>query len=129
MKKILSFIIIIAISLSVSSCGKYVSSYSAIGMVRTSYDDHCEARFHSLSGSIVFNVRKTTPSGEIKYRAAIEEGELNVYYDADGERELLFNLTPSDEIISHGGYAESGKTVYIIVEASRGTRGYVYIDF
>ena len=57
--RIMSFLLMIVLSFSLSSCSKYVSSYSAIGLVRMNTSHSCETSFYSLKGRIVFNIKKT----------------------------------------------------------------------
>lgn len=130
MKKLISLIMAIVIILSLSSCDDYVSSYSAIGLVRSNTSHGCEASFHSLSGTLVFKISKSHrgEEGDIKYTLDVEVGEVNLYYDCYGVKEKLARATAGEKIEACGGYVEGGHTVYIIIEAEDGSRGRVSVE-
>lgn len=113
-----------------ASCGtRYTSSYSALVMTTKNLKGHCEATFQRLNGTYVFKTKKSSNGeGSIEYAASLEEGELNVYYDIYGTKELLFTIKAGEEIENVGGYVESGKTVYIIVETVEPSRGAVRFE-
>ena len=68
--------------------------------------------------------------GDIHCKASLTEGEINVYYDVFGVKELLFNLKAGESIDERRGYIESGHTVYIIVETvTPAKEGKISIDF
>lgn len=127
MKRILTTICalltIIAMLFSFTACSRYISSYSAIGLVRNSVGGKCGASFLALSGSLVLQISAPSGSeGDIKYTASLEEGSLDVYYDIYGTKESLFSISEGESLDSCGGYFEGGKAVYIIIEA-KGARG------
>ena len=114
MKRTASLIAACIILLLLGGCGKYVSRYKAVGLVRTNSPALAEMGFHSFDGTMVFRL-KSSGEGDLKYKARLESGTATVYYDYRGIRSELFSIGPGEEIDSHGGYIESG-TVYIIVE-------------
>ncbi len=131
MRKIVCILLIITMLLMFVACSPYISSYSALGLMRSSYGNKCEARFHSLGGRLVFNLRASGDGGDegdIRYTASLDEGSITVYYDIWGEKELLFTLSGGESIESHGGYIEEGKQVYIIIEAEGAKGGSVKIE-
>ncbi|MBQ6053528.1 MAG: hypothetical protein IJL30_09645 [Clostridia bacterium] len=113
-KTALVFLLLISVILSLSSCGKYVSHYKAVGFVHSNEPSSAFMNFYSFDGSMVFVMNKKE-SERLDYSAKLETGSLKVYYDKDGEKTELFSL-------SDGGSAESSfegindGTVYIIVE-------------
>lgn len=115
---------------SLASCGdKYISSYSALMLVRNQAGESCEARFGRLDGQLVFKLNmKSRSESDIRYTASLEEGSLSVYYDIFDSKESLFEISAGQEISSSGGYVEGGRTVYIIIEAEDGARGSVSIS-
>ena len=125
MKKAVAFLLVVSVLLGICACGSpYVSSYRALGLVRNNTNRHCSASFHKLNGVCVFQLKKTDDGeGELYYTASLEEGEINVYYDACGTKELLFHLTAGETAEGIGGYIESGKRIYIIVETVESSKG------
>ncbi|MBO5931718.1 MAG: hypothetical protein J6Q70_05735 [Clostridia bacterium] len=117
MKRILLLVLCIALLFSVTSCN-YVSSYKAFMFVRSEMGDHATVSFSRLEGTYVMKLRMKGEGqeGSIQCKASLTEGEINVYYDVFGVKELLFNLKAGESIDERRGYIESGKTVYVIVE-------------
>ena len=98
--------------------------------MRNNTNRHCSAEFYQLDGTCVFKLKKTDGGeGDLHYIASLEEGEINVYYDIYGTKELLFNLKAGETVDSRGGYIERGKTVYIIIETVETSKGSVRVDF
>ncbi len=117
MKRILLLVLCIALLFSFTSCN-YVSSYKALMFVRSEMGDHATISFSRLEGTYVMKLRMRGEGqeGDIHCKASLTEGEINVYYDVLGVKELLFNLKAGESIDERRGYIESGHTVYIIVE-------------
>lgn len=130
MKKTVAFLLAAVLLLGFCACGNpYVSSYSAIGLVRNNTNRHCSASFQKLDGVCVFHLKKSDGGeGELYYNASLEEGEVNVYYDAYGTKELLFHLTAGESVEGSGGYIESGKRIYVIVETAETSKGSVRVS-
>ena len=117
MKKLLLFVLCIALLLSATSCD-YVSGYKALMFVRMERGDHATISFSRLEGTYVIKLKLKYQGqeGSIQCTASLGEGEINVYYDSLGVKEFLFNLKAGESIDERRGYFESGRTVYIIVE-------------
>ena len=130
MKKALSFIMILALLLTLCSCSKYKSSYMAIGLVRSQTSHSCETSFYSLQGQLVFKIKKSDSGkeGDISYSVSLEEGELCVYYDIYGTKQSLAHVEAGENISARGGYIEGGKTVYIFIEGTDGAKGKVSVE-
>ena len=130
MKKVASVVILLSLLLSLCSCGKYISSYKAIGLVRSQTSHSCEAGFSSLEGQLVFKIKKTAPQseGDISYSIRVDKGEICLYYDIYGSKEELACVKAGESIEATGGYVEYGKTVYIIIEATEATEGKVSVE-
>ena len=131
MKKTLLILLCLAVLFSSTSCNfRYISSYKALGLVRSEMGERGIAKFGRLDGTLVLKLKMSGKGLEnsIGCKASIEEGEINVYYDAFGVKELLFNLKAGESIDERRGYIESGKTVYIIIETVTPAKGNVEID-
>ena len=118
MKKILLIVLCFTLLFSFVACSGYVSSYKALMFVREEHTDHASIRFSSLEGTYVMKLKMKGEGqeGDIHCKASLTEGEINVYYDWLGTKELLFNLKAGESIDERLGYIESGHTVHIIVE-------------
>lgn len=118
MKKALSIVLCIALLLSVTACSGYVSGYKAFMFVREERGDHASISFSGFEGTYVMKLKMKGEGqeGDIHCKASLTEGEINVYYDWLGTKELLFNLKAGESIDERLGYIESGHTVHIIVE-------------
>ena len=118
MKKALLIVLCIALLLSVTACSGYVSSYKALMFVRTENGDHASISFSGFEGTYVMKLKMKGEGqeGNIHCKASLDEGEINVYYDWLGTKELLFNLKAGESIDERLGYIEGGHTVHIIVE-------------
>ena len=130
MKKIVSVILLLTLILTFCSCGRYVSSYSAVGLIRSQTSHSCEASFYSLKGQLVFKIK--SPSSEeiceLQCDAKAEEGEITVYYDVDGTKQDLVRVKAGEAIDDFDTYVEGGKTVYIIIEAADKSRGKISVE-
>ena len=118
MKKALLIVLCIALLLSVAACSGYVSGYKAFMFVREERGDHASISFSGFEGTYVMKLKMKGEGqeGDIHCKASLTEGEINVYYDWIGTKELLFNLKAGESIDERLGYIESGHTVHIIVE-------------
>lgn len=130
MKKITSLLLLFAIIFSFCSCDTYVSSYKAVGLVRSNTSHSCEASFLSLEGELVFKLKRSDSGseGEISYSVSAEEGEIRLYYDIYGAKEELAYVKAGESVSSNGGYIEGGKTVYVIIEATGNAHGKVSVE-
>ena len=119
MKRIFLIVLCITLIISFASCDfRYVSSYKALMFIRQERGDHATVSFSRLEGTYVMKLRLKGEGqeGSIQCTASLGEGEINVYYDSLGVKELLFNLKGGESIDERRGYFESGRTVYIIIE-------------
>ena len=114
MKKILRLIMAVIIAFLLAGCGKYISSYKAIGFVHSNRSASAQMSFYSFEGRMVFRL-KSPGEGDLKYTAELESGTVTVYYDYSGTKSELFTADSGDRLDSRGGYIEAG-TVYVIVE-------------
>ncbi len=132
MKKIAAIFLSILMLCSLFSCSKYRSSYSAIMLIKSEGRDGCEAEFHSLEGTLVLNstVKSPDTDGKIHYEAELQDGEISVYYDIDGTKELLFTIKGGQKVDSIGGQVKKGDKVTFIIETNGTAKnGEIEIDF
>ena len=133
MKRILCILLSVMLLLGCSACRvtgtKYVSSYAALGLVRTSGREECGAKFYKLKGTCVLKMRSSEDStGDFHYTASLKSGEINVYYDANGTKELLFHLTEGESVDEYGGAFEGEEIIYIIIETVTPARGVLTVE-
>lgn len=123
---IMSFIMVVTLS----SCSRYVSSYKALGLVKTQSLHNIDVSFLLLKGELVFKIKKTDSNleGDIKYSLQVDEGEIRIYYDMYDFKEELVFAKAGESIDSRGGYIEGGKMIYIIIEAKEESRGKIKIE-
>ena len=111
---------ILSLALSLCACDGYVSSYNAIGLVRSNTSHSCESSFYKLDGELVYKLKKTDSDteGDISYTLRADKGEIRLYYDIYGTKEELAHVKAGESVTSRGGYVEAGRQVYIIIEAT-----------
>lgn len=99
-----------------SGCNKYNSDYSAVGLVQNDTPKTASMRFISFKGIMVYQM-KSEAGESLFYNASIEQGEINVYYDFDGNKNKLCTVREGKPIQSK--LALPGEvTVFVIVEAN-----------
>lgn len=130
MRKLISLILVLSLILTLCSCGKYVSSYQAIGLVRNQTSHSCNASFHSLNGQLVFKLKRSEKGteGNISYLVQVEKGEICLSYDIYGTKEELTRVKEGESVEDRGGYVEGGFTVYIIIEAEKNSKGKISVE-
>ena len=133
MKRIFCALLALTLLFGLCACSavgtKYVSSYGALGLVRTNGKDQCSAKFHKLKGTCVLKIKSTEDGeGELHYTASLESGEINVYYDANGTKELLFHLSAGESVDENGGYFDGKGTIYVIIETVESAKGNVSVE-
>ena len=130
MKKFLSLTMILILLVSLCSCDKYINSYSAVGLVRSQTSHSCKASFHSLDGQLVFKIEKSDDGkeGDISYSVQLDEGEIHLYYDIYDSKQELAHVKAGESVTTKGGYVEGGRTVYIIIEATKKAKGKISVE-
>lgn len=128
--RVIPLILILPLIFVLCSCGKYTSSYCAIGLVTMQSSHSFETSFYSLKGQKVFKIRKPQKGtdGDISYSISVKEGEIRLYYDIYGVKEQLAVVAAGQSVEASGGYVEGGKLVYVIIEAAENTRGKVSVE-
>ena len=118
MKKTVSAVaavlVLIAIFICLSGCGRYSSHYHAVGFVHSNTPKSAFMNFYEFEGNTVFKLKNN--SGEtLKYSAKLENGEARVYYDSGNGKAPLFTVKTGEEFNSETGVLPAG-TVYVIIE-------------
>ena len=113
-KRTVCIVLAVLMTVALAACGKYVSSYKAVGFVHSDGPADPFMNFYTFDGRMVLRL-SSKGEGDIKYEAKLESGNATVYYDAHVTKTELFKISGGQELDSHGGYIESG-LVYIIVE-------------
>lgn len=126
MKKIvcvLAVLLCICICISAVFCGcdGYTDSYSAVAMVRSVQRDEASWTFGSFDGTLHFKLKAEQENNQIMdYEASLGEGEMNIYIDADGEKELLFTIKGGETLDAEqalGDTYNGAKTIRVIAES------------
>ena len=135
MRKFKTFVAILTLAImlfSITGCdGKYKSSYTARSFSHTCIGQRCGASFKSLDGTFVFRLNYTgNEEGQFIFNATLDEGRVDIYYDAYGIKESLFSVEGGYPTEGYGGYIDRGSEVYVILEAknARGGRIEVILD-
>ena len=104
----------VLLALSLTGCGKYVSSYKALGFVHSNTQQAASMSFSSFEGRMVFKL-KSKALEHLHYTARLATGSAAVYYDIDGTKKELFSVSAGNDVESSVGPIEKGE-LYIIVE-------------
>lgn len=122
MKKFVSAIIAVvtlALCFTLSACGnKYASHYSSTLMVTTNTSNKASVSFDSFSGTYVMQLKNNgTDEVFISYEATLGKGNIDVYYDFNGEKLSLFTIEGNGFVDSKTEAFKSNKTIYVIIES------------
>ena len=121
-------VLLIAVCLTSISCGKYVSSYTAIGLIRSNTLDGANVAFLSLDGVLVFRLQAGQRS-EIYYEATLEQGCVTVGVDT-GEGEVELFCVEGENKISEAdisAVADARAVVYVIIRAQGAKNGRIAV--
>lgn len=102
-------------ALALTGCAKYRSSCTTI-MSTESRDSYFDIyTFYRFEGTKVIELKNEDES-DLKYKASLTEGNINVYYDfGDGKKELF--TIKSGETVNNKITCQA-KSIYLIIEAS-----------
>lgn len=114
MKKVITAIICLILAVSLAGCGKYISSYKAVGFVHSNEKTSAFMSFISFDGTMVFKL-KSSGESSVKCSAKLESGNAAVYFDCNGTRTELLSLQGGDNNYRQSESVAAG-TVYVIVE-------------
>ena len=124
-RKMLKIAVMMLITLSIftlTACGKYTSSWSAVGFVHSNTSKSASMSFWKFSGTMVFKLKCKDATKEVlNYNGRLENeddgenGSITVYYDVDGTKNELFSLQNGESVEASFDKLNEG-TVYIIVE-------------
>ena len=119
MKRLITVILLLSMMLTLCCCDRVVSSYSAIGLVRSQSAHECESSFYSLNGRLVFKIKPAREGGEISYSLRADKGEIRLSYDIDGEMVELGTVSGGESLEGVGSFVNGGVMVYVIIEAEK----------
>ena len=122
MKKFASVIIaamMLVLCLGLTACGNgYASNYSSSQMTSSNTSTEASMSFGSFSGTYVIKFKNSGDgTAFIKYNATLEEGNIKVYYDYNGEKLNLFEIGNDGSIDGKTEAFTDKKTIYIIIES------------
>ncbi len=119
---VLPAVILILAVFVLAGCGRYVSSYKAVGFIRSNTGGSAFMNFFEFDGTMVFKLKASGKSGaRLRYTARLEEGDAAVYYDVSGTKTEWFTVHGGDEVSSSAELPGTG-TVYIIVRTNEKCR-------
>ena len=124
---ILLISLICLLAMVLSGCGRYTSSWSAVGCAQSNTSDSAFVSFYKLSGKMVFKL-KSDVDEEIHYQGKLKSGSLTVYYDTDGTKKELFSMKSGEEVDDRIGDLQKGTTYIIIETDERCENGDLHFD-
>ena len=113
--RMILLVLLLAAVLCLPGCGKYSSSYKAVGFVHSNSSDSAFMDFYLLEGTMVFKLKNRSEGAQLLYDAKLETGKALVYYDCGEGKVPLFTINGGETYSTEGGELKKG-TVYIIVE-------------
>ena len=122
MKKIAGVIIAtmaLVLCFALSACGNgYASNYSGTAIVTTKTSNKASISFGSFSGTCAMQLKNQgTDEVYITYEASLEEGNINVYYDFNGEKLSLFEIGTDGSVEGKTEAFTGNRTIYVIIES------------
>lgn len=117
--RVIIAVVILVLCFTLSACGNnYASHYSAALMVSTNTSNKASVSFDSFSGTYVIKL-KNNGADEVflTCEATLEEGNIKVYYDFNGEKLNLFEIETNGSVNRKTESFTGNKTVYIIIES------------
>ena len=103
------------LAMCLTGCGKYVSSYKALALVRSNTSNSASLSFYSFEGRMVFKLKCRSEEQTIRAEAELESGSAVVCYDADGTEKEWFRANAGEKYDGNLEKLPVG-TVRIIVE-------------
>ncbi len=106
-------LVLLLTAVSLFGCSSYTSSYKATLLVRSIDRNSARIDFYTLEGRLVFCLQ--SDKGPFSFSGKLGSGHISVYYDANGEKNLLFSLKGGDAVEAETVLETKGK-VYVIIE-------------
>ena len=122
MKKFAKIIIataLLVLCFALSACGNsYSNNYSSTAMTTENTPTKASVSFDTFSGTYVIKLRNTgDDEAVIAYNATLKQGNIEVYYDFNGEKLSLFEIGPDGSVKEKTEAFTGKKTIYIIIES------------
>lgn len=102
-------------ALCLASCSAPVSSYRAVGFVRSNTSSSAKMSFFEFEGRMVFRLKNKKAGSVLDCSASLEEGEFRVTREQNGASSELFALSSGGETETSVTLDEAG-TFYVVVE-------------
>ncbi|MCR5173007.1 MAG: hypothetical protein K6C09_00050 [Oscillospiraceae bacterium] len=85
---------VLLLAIGLTGCGKYVSSYRALALMRSTRAGSASVRFSELEGTMAFRLKCRKGSGALSIfcSAKLESGSATVYCDSDGTKREWFTI-------------------------------------
>ena len=123
MKKIVSIFTLIALLFSLTAC----SSFMAIGLAENGGFKERNLTFFYLNGRKEYRFVGSAES-TVNYSIKVEEGEIAVYYELDGERTELARVRDGESKEGSSGVIDATSYLLIIIEATEAKEGEVWVS-
>ena len=121
MKKLAGLILAVAtlvLCFTLSACSGYSTHYSATFMTTTNTPNSTSVSFESFNGTYVMQLKNNNADEVlVSYEAELGEGNINVYYDFNGEKLSLFKIETNGSVEGETEAFTGNKTIYIIIES------------
>ncbi len=93
-KRVWIAVAVVLLAIGLAGCGKYVSSYRAMALVRSTRPESASVSFSELEGTMAFRLKCRKGSGALQIfcSAKMESGSATVYCDSDGTKREWFTI-------------------------------------
>lgn len=122
MKKLCLILTLLLTLVMLCSCGEYVNHYSATMMITSDHGSGASMTFGSFKGTYQFDLRAADDEAHtLELEASLSEGEIHIYIDVDGEKQLLRTVKGGeayDEDITLDEAYRNAKKIHIILEST-----------
>ena len=125
-KRVWIAVAVVLLAIGLAGCGKYVSSYRALALVRSTRPGSASVSFSELEGTMAFRLKcRKGPGGlEIFSSAKLESGSATVYCDSDGTKREWFTIEAGsgDTMVYFYSYPDGTKLEGLPLEAGEELR-------
>lgn len=116
--KVVIATLVLLLALLLAGCSGYSSHFKAVALVHSNTPSSAFMSFYEFSGTMVFKLKcKNAEGGILNYTANIESGNIRVYCDTNGPKDLIVSIEPQSKTIEGSVAVPQGK-IYVIVESN-----------